>query len=183
MKKATRTRKATPKSNVSMDTKSANHGDRLKHALMLEVLKRCKAWPTFTYAETHGGAGLYSAKGQTKKGRRYIRDLRRQVMSAVAGAERGSAGSEYYRFLKEWWAGDASADEYPGSVLQAARYLRTQGRRRFHIRVTEADAETCGRLEGALSPFRRTLRLRNRGFQHELSSLCENDGLFLLTSA
>ena len=43
----------------NMDRKAANDGDRLKHALLLEVLVRTQTWPRVVYSETHAGAGVY----------------------------------------------------------------------------------------------------------------------------
>jgi hypothetical protein len=41
-----------------MDLHSANPGDRLKHALLLEILEGTHDWPDVTYAETHAGSGI-----------------------------------------------------------------------------------------------------------------------------
>jgi 23S rRNA A2030 N6-methylase RlmJ len=57
-----------------IDKKAANDGDRLKHALLLEILARVTSWPAVVYAETHAGAGIYLQGGQDAD-HSYIRDL------------------------------------------------------------------------------------------------------------
>ena len=54
---------------MGIDERSANAGDILKHSLLLEVLGRC-SWCELTYAETHAGAGRYSAARQPPEGKK-----------------------------------------------------------------------------------------------------------------
>src|SRR4051794_33862495 len=70
---------AKAKKSVDMDEKSANPGDRMKHALSLEVLCRTVDWPIVTYSETHAGAGVYNESKQ-RPASAYIRTLRERAL-------------------------------------------------------------------------------------------------------
>ena len=56
---------------TSQGKNAANKGDWLKHALTSEVLAQCLDWPTITYAETHAGAGIFSADSQANADSKY----------------------------------------------------------------------------------------------------------------
>jgi hypothetical protein len=137
-----------------MDLHSANPGDRLKHALLLEALEGTHAWPDVTYAETHAGSGIYRARGQAAQepDKQYIRLLREEVERTHLDEGDTGPGVTYLRWLKEWWGAPSDDDTYyPGSALTASRWL--MGHRppeQFEIRLTEGDKETCDALRRAL---------------------------------
>ncbi|MGV2338729.1 MAG UNVERIFIED_CONTAM: hypothetical protein LVR18_33505 [Planctomycetaceae bacterium] len=104
---------------------AANPGDQLKHGLLAELLSRCVDWPSLTYAETHAGAGIYSAAAQASP-RDHIVRLQAKLRSSDETATVG-AGAAYARLLSDWWNQPRPSLDYPGSVVQAALLLR-QGR-------------------------------------------------------
>ena len=102
-------------SRLNMDEKAANNGDRLKHALLLEILGRAApSWPTVVYAETHAGAGVYYQEEQSKQGQQYISDLRALISETISSGSPApeSAGFNYFAALKRWWF-EASDDSRP----------------------------------------------------------------------
>src|SRR4051812_39581697 len=103
-----------------MGKKAANNGDRLKHALLLEVLERTGDWAGVVYAETHAGAGAYHAGDQTKD--KYILDLRQKVENAPTTAT--GPGFAYLTWLREWWGDPANRESYPGSAVTVLRWLQ-----------------------------------------------------------
>lgn len=158
----------------NMDEKSANCGDRLKHALELEVMERTRRWPSVVYCETHAGAGVYHAGNQSEG---HIRNLRRQVMDAHAGD--GEAGAAYLSSLKNWWRDTANSGTYPGSAVTAMQWLKQYRQPgTFDLRVTEKDDVTCQRLRQALGAFDHGVR--QASFMNQLSWLTTDDNLVLL---
>jgi hypothetical protein len=162
----------------SMDLKAANRGDRLKHALMFEVLSRCNSWPSLTYAETHSGAGIYRATAQDGKDE-YIKELRTMVLGVKEAPIRSEPGGHYFSLLKAWWNRDSHQDEYPGSVLQSARFLIDHEKRKeCFFRITEADERIYKRLAESVKKYKISPVLSN--FQTQIEWLCESDTLVLL---
>jgi hypothetical protein len=157
-----------------MDGKAANYGDRLKHALLFEVLERTVDWPRVMYAETHAGAGVYHAGAQTKG--RYIADLRHKV--EVFNTTTLRAGTGYLTWLKLWWSTQANWESYPGSAMTAHHWLQSNRPESSEVRLTEMDEVTCERLRHAISPP--TAGIKNQSFLDELDWLTEKDNLILL---
>ena len=154
---------------------AANPGDQLKHGLLAELLSRCVDWPSLTYAETHAGAGIYSAAAQASP-RDHIVRLQAKLRSSDQTATVG-AGAAYARLLGDWWNQPRPSLDYPGSVVQAALLLRQgrTGRATADIRVTEADPVAHQLLRDAPEAIGVTSRCR--GFQDEIGWLTENDSL------
>jgi 23S rRNA A2030 N6-methylase RlmJ len=140
-----------------MDEKAANKGDRLKHALLLEVLERTRGWPGVVYAETHAGAGVYDAKNQREP--TYIHNLRKMVMQVQA--TNNGPGLAYLTWLRKWWGipdKNQNQELYPGSAVTAASWLQShRPTGPFDIRLTEKDAGTCERLKGAVASIANTV--------------------------
>jgi hypothetical protein len=157
---------------------AANPGDQLKHGLLAELLSRCLDWPSLTYAETHAGAGIYSAAAQASP-RDHIVRLQAKLRSSDETANVG-AGAAYARLLSDWWNQPRPSLDYPGSVVQAALLLRQgrTGRAAADIRVTEADPVAQQLLQNATAAIGVTSRCR--GFQDEIGWLTETDSLVLL---
>jgi hypothetical protein len=161
----------------NMNQKAANYGDRLKHALLLEILRRTDDWPKVIYAETHAGAGIYHEKVQVKES--YIRELRQSVKSAPQPDDSLAAGAPYLAWLKDWWHDSENAGSYPGSVLTALLWLQHRHSSvPFEIRVTEKDESTCNRLRKTFRQFK--AEARERSFTEELAWLTGSDDLILL---
>src|SRR5690349_2843162 len=138
--------------SADMNKQSANPGDRLKHALLLEVLEGTRAWPAITYGETHAGAGAYREVGQANRAPReqHIRLLREEVERSDPAEGNDGPGTAYLRWLRDWWATPSNAGTYPGSALTALRWLQRHHPERFEIRLTEGCEATCGKLKEAL---------------------------------
>src|SRR4051794_30529936 len=107
----------------NMDEKAANSGDRLKHTLLLEVLSRCSNWESLTYSETHAGAGIYHAERQKQRSQ-YIAELEATISNSEVTPQSVASGATYNKLLKTWWADPDHHGVYPGSVVQAATFLR-----------------------------------------------------------
>ena len=176
---------AKPKIPVNMDKKSANPGDRMKHALS-EILARTAAWPNVTYSETHAGAGIYREANQ-KPAKPYIRNLRERVLwllrptidlnrNASSARTQPVAGA-YLELLGQWWLKPEQFELYPGSATQAGEYLTTMNRE-FSLRLTEADPLTCQRLQAAVQGFPGEVRCCS--FEDEIDWLTEPDRLCLV---
>lgn len=166
-----------------MDAKSANAGDRMKHALSLEVLSRTDKWPLVTYSETHAGAGLYDESKQ-KPAQSPIRDLWELVCSASAlnSGKRLTnspvAGTAYLELLERWWTTSESPRTYPGSARQACEYLKRSGRD-FRLYLTEADDETCRKLREAVKECE-SAEVKCCSFEGEIEWLTTPDWLYLV---
>lgn len=175
------------KTSVNMDEKAANAGDRMKHALSLEVLSRTHAWKSVTYAETHAGAGVYLEGKQGKPP--HIRDFReivlwqlmcqRETTPRVESENGTRAGAPYFDLLKEWWFDPANHGKYPGSAKQAVIYLsKLRSDQSFEIRLTEKCEKAFKRLKKAVAGFKEGPR--NRSFYKEREWLTQPDNLFLV---
>lgn len=161
--------------STNMDKNAANHGDRLKHALLLEVLGRTKDWPGVAYAETHAGAGRYRAGDQ--KEAKHIAELRRMIRKAQPAI--GMPGHAYLAWLQSWWGIRPHRGAYPGSALAALRHLEKHPANVAHdIRLTEKDPDAYRRLRRALCLGK--FNIKNASFHDELGWLTENDNLVLL---
>lgn len=160
---------------TNMDENAANFGDRLKHALLLEVLTRTVDWPAVHYAETHAGAGIYSADDQKKH--HFIEDLRQSVSEVQPTL--GSPGHTYHSSLVKWWSEPSHRDKYPGSAVTALRWFRDnrQGND-WQMRLCEADLGTCERLREALLEPRSEARASS--FDANLDWLTEGENVVLL---
>lgn len=161
----------------NMDENAANSGDRLKHTLLLEVLARCLKWKSLVYAETHAGAGIFDAKHQTQNGRRYIADLEATITALKSNSDGVSSGARYISLLKSWWSDSAHKGLYPGSVVQAARFVKGVAEN-VHFRVTEACGDNHLRLKAALNGF--NIEPRHSPFQTSLDWLCNGDEIVML---
>jgi hypothetical protein len=161
-----------------MDKKAGNEGDKLKHPLLLEVLGRCEGWGRLTYAETHAGAGHYLAAAQNAglAKDRHIVNLYSLWSKVEQPPAEEDAGGRYYALLRRWWASKRRTATYPGSVLQAALYLKARNQAEF--RVTEADEETYDRLVKATR--RCGISPEHEKFQKKMDWLTANDSLVLL---
>ena len=157
-----------------MDENAANFGDRLKHTLLLEVLDRTMKWPAVQYAETHAGAGIYSAEDQKDD---HIEDLCQSV-SAIQPALY-SPGHSYHASLVKWWTEDSHGAKYPGSATTALRWLRDnrQGDN-WQMRLVEADTCTSERLRAAILDPRS--EAHTSSFDTQLDWLTEGDNVVLL---
>ncbi len=171
------------KKPVNMDQKAGNAGDRMKHALSLEVLSRTSSWDQVTYAETHAGAGEYLQKKQTTPP--HIRDLRDIVLwqivhqSSKASRSQMLAGSTYLELLKNWWFDTGNHGKYPGSAKQAAIYLNASSENRsFELRLTEKAGDAFKRLKKAVADF--PGEARKRSFYDERGWLTKPDNLVLV---
>lgn len=178
-------KKAKTKKPVEMDEKSANPGDRMKHALSLEVLSRTADWPTVTYSETHAGAGIY-AESKQKPANAHIRALRERVMWELVRSAAGATaverptpvpGAAYLDLLKRWWDSPDQFGNYPGSARQAGDYLASQ-RRQFQLLLTECDLATCNRLKVAVKGF--PSQVEKDSFEPKLEWLTAPDHLYLV---
>ena len=158
----------------TMEENAANEGDKLKHSILLEVLRRCREWTSLTYAETHAGAGLYDVSDQTKKP--HISDLQQLVVGLPNALSEESAGATYYSLLKRWWSDELNDALYPGSVLQAALFLEKTAPATF--RVVEAKKETHDKLVRTLKKF--DIDPLHGTFQANIEWLTQNNPLVLL---
>jgi hypothetical protein len=163
-----------------MDEKAANHGDRMKHALLLETLEGTREWPDVSYAETHAGAGLYRAGAQATKDNdeQYIRLLQAEVEQVQPPEGGEGPGVSSVNWLKDWWKVPDQVDTYPGSALTALSWLRKRRPGQFQIHLTEADKSTCERLRQSLQIQKD--QARHGSFQDNLDWLIERDNLVLL---
>src|SRR5579864_6905086 len=180
---------AKKKSSVSMDEKSANAGDRMKHAVSLEVLARTSHWSKVTCSETHAGAGVYLEKHQpASPAAAHIRNLREQVLWQLVCRTMGGKGSVradeaalpgvlYLDLLRDWWFRPERLGSYPGGAKQAAEYLM-QSSRSFEMRLTEADEECFKRLKKSLTGIKH--ETKNESFDTNLDWLAEPDQLYLV---
>jgi hypothetical protein len=164
-----------------MNEKSANQGDRLKHALLLEVLERAQTWPDVTYAETHAGAAIYRAEGQAaqKPDKQYIRLLREEVERSHLAEGDNEPGAAYLGWLKEWWLAPSKDGTYPGSALTALHWLREHHAERFELRLTEGGEATCKQLKEELGEAYRD-QAKHGSFHDHLDWLTERENLILL---
>jgi hypothetical protein len=182
-------KKKKEKKLVDMDEKSANPGDRMKHALSLEVLSRIADWPTVTYSETHAGAGVYLESKQ-KPANAHIRSLRERVLwellrpnIGITKAESSSApnsapGAAYLDLLKRWWLQPDLFGSYPGSAKQAGEYLTGQ-QRPFRLLLTENHGGNCQRLRAAVKDFPNEVKAES--FESpNLEWMTKNDDLYLV---
>jgi hypothetical protein len=87
-----------------------------------------------------------------------------------------AAGARYYHLLQDWWA-EKDKGTYPGSVLQAFRFLRSQ-QVKAKYRVTEADKDTYDRLVKEVSEDE--VQPEHEKFQKKIDWLTEKDSLVLL---
>lgn len=156
-----------------MDTKAANFGDRMKHALLAELLLRTHGWPQIAYSETHAGAGTYLVHDQAKV--HHITELRERVKEADRADH--LPGSPYLKFLRNWWESPSHYDSYPGSALIATRWFERYRDTQWQVRLTEADVDNFKRLSDSLGP---RASLRANSFLPELDWLTELDSLIIL---
>ena len=161
---------------ISMDEKAANDGDKLKHPLLLEVLARCNGWGSLTYAESHAGAGKYCAADQLAD-KPHIANLFKLVSAVKHKPTEDAAGGRYYHLLRDWWSDENRQSNYPGSVLQAARFLTSQTVK-AEFRVTEAHKDTHDRLVKAVTDY--GIKPEHEKFQNKINWLTEKDSLVLL---
>ncbi len=163
----------------NMNKESANQGDRLKHALLLEVLDRTRSWPDVTYAETHAGAGVYLEEAQAaqKPDEQYVRLLREEVERSHLTEGDDGPGVAYLGWLKRWWA--LKRGDYPGSAVTALRWLQEHRPEEFEIRLTEGGEETCAKLKEVLGDAYRD-QARYGSFADHLDWLTEPENLVLL---
>lgn len=162
-----------------MDGKSANPGDRLKHALLLEVLGMANEWPAINYSETHAGAGVYLAERQSGEKYKYIENLHSLVTQTEVPTD-PLPGTVYLRSLKQWWRGGENKGKYPGSVILARQWLKDNvDESRWTMRVTEADQATFERLRKALGGANGDVA-RHSSFAERIDWLTEKDNLILL---
>jgi cupin 2 domain-containing protein len=162
---------------MSQDKNAANDGDLLKHAILSELLKQCAHWHSLTYAETHAGAGIYTATNQTSE-KPYIRTLQSKIVELPKTPVR-EAGGQYTSLLKNWWMKAENDGLYPGSVYQAALLLKNNLENKDVVfRVTEACEETYKRLTNALAES--GVKPELSGFQFKIDWLTENNPLVLL---
>jgi len=164
---------------VGQDRNAGNTGDRLKHSLTAEVLMQCLTWPEITYAETHAGAGRFSATAQLREGKNYITELRDLVLPGDR-IDRIVAGGRYHELIAKWWSEQRDPITYPGSVVQSAIILNERDSKIASpdFRVTEACSETCARLKESTEEF--GISPVNDGFQNRLDWLTETDNLVLI---
>jgi|GEM_PF-1633275 len=177
---------AKKKTSVEMDEKSANPGDRMKHALSLEVLARTSKWGRVTYSETHAGAGIYRESKQ-KPAQPHIRNLRERVLwellrptladNRAESPPKAIAGAAYLELLRQWWLQPDQFGLYPGSARQAGDFL-TSMNREFALRLTEFDESNCRRLQAAVKTF--PAEAKCCSFEEQLDWLTEPDDLYVV---
>ena len=161
----------------NMDENAANSGDRMKHTLLLEVLSRCLKWESLVYSETHAGAGTFGAKNQTQKGRQYIAELEATIATLNDTSERVASGARYISLLKSWWSEPNHNGQYPGSVVQAAVFLK-HAAKTARFCVTEACGSNHARLKTALHNF--SVEPKLSLFQKSLDWLCSGEEIVML---
>ncbi len=163
-----------------MNLKAANTGDQLKHALLMEVLRRIPVPINLTYAETHAGAGIYHSVHQVFEGglnHPPIQQLREKQQDANVDQRYFGTGGFYHHWLRKWWGESVNHATYPGSAVTVFSYLR-ENFREFQLRLTESDHKTCIFLRDALQT--KHAIIRNEPFQENLGWLTEKEPLFLL---
>lgn len=166
---------------INMDKKAANSGDRMKHALTLEILTRTTSWDSVTVSETHAGAGEFSA-GNQQESKQYIRELHEIVSKlgeAIPRTGQPFAGHAYLRLLKEWWKAEANQGIYPGGAKQAWTYLNMfRPQEEFDLRLTENGPDEFKRLDEVFQDSK--VQPRERSFFEELEWLAGPDNLVLV---
>jgi hypothetical protein len=154
---------------TNQDDNAGNNGDRIKHAVLLEILSRTDQWDKVSYRESHAGAGLYPVN-------KHIRELRKTVRTIPPPPE-GDTGSGYFRSLRSWW--DADAPGYPGGIIQAARWLRQHRREgSFDIKATENKPHPFALLS-RLSKFYE-MEVRYDSFLNQQQWLLDGDNFVIL---
>src|SRR4051794_14552382 len=106
--------------SVNMNLKAANTGDQLKHALLLEVLRRIPTLLDLTYAETHAGAGIYKSFHQVFEGGMIpppIQQLREKHQGYAVDKRTPTARDLYHGWLTQWCDKSIGNDTSPGSAL------------------------------------------------------------------
>jgi hypothetical protein len=163
----------------NMDENAANSGDRLKHTLLLEVLSRCVNWNSLAYSETHAGAGTFNVGKQTQNGKQYIHDLEAAISHLAHTSELVGSGGSYISLLKSWWSDPTHKGVYPGSVIQAALFLKRCAKA-ADFYVTEACNDNFQRLEAATNSF--GIKPENKPFQKQtiLDWLCSGENIVML---
>jgi hypothetical protein len=168
-----------------MDPQSANSGDRMKHALNLELLTRMRSWPSVSYSETHSGAGIYEAELQDPR-KQHIRNLRDLVtwerLNRLGNNSslQSTAGEEFFKRLTEWWGNQENPfEKYPGSARQALDFLLSIGKK-FKFRLTENDENAVRRLKSAMKPGKEHVEVKQASFRDEMVWLSEPDFLLLV---
>lgn len=150
------------------DYNAGNGGDRLKHALIMEVLQHLKPMSEWSYRETHAGAGFYSMNAHS-----------RILFKAVLNKDKmDGAGSLYRKFLEDWW--NAGAPGYPGSVLLASRFLNTylKDPSKIDIRVTEIEPAALSRLKVLSGDY--GIKIRADIFDKQIDWLCQGSSLLFV---
>lgn len=169
---------STTEEKNQMDLLSANEGDRMKHAINLELLSRMMAWGSIRYSETHSGAGVYTGNSN-------IQELNELVLKERAlFGQRSKAhltsktpGEEYLLLLARWWDRSENANQYPGSARQVLELFHHHKFQPFEIRLTEKSHEACIRLMDALKDERSRVEVLWGSFYRSLEWLLDADNI------
>lgn len=170
---------------------AGNHGDVLKHIVLVELLRLMTVKPAaLAYLDSHAGAGRYSLDseqaGRTGEWQAGIGRL--PGYAAQAGADAPQAGENtavpevVARYLAAVRAANTGSHgrTYPGSPALAAALLRDQDR----LRLCELQPDVARTLERSLAARDRRVQVfQADGYQHALKALLpppERRGLVLV---
>lgn len=144
---------------------AGNHGDVLKHCVLLQVLEYLKRKETaFWVIDTHAGAGLYDLSeawarqtGEAQRGVRTVIERLQGQAPAVRLVERYVHAIEHFNPRGTW-------NCYPGSPALALAALRPQDRLHlFELHPTEIDV-LHHNLERLQAPPKRVAVVHANGF-------------------
>ncbi|CAG0952022.1 hypothetical protein METP3_00270 [Methanosarcinales archaeon] len=149
---------------------AGNRGDRLKHAILLEILDYTIQNNIWSYRESHAGAGYYDLNEHSMELLNFLSTNEKNNLQGV--------GQLYGQILKQWWIKNTKT--YPGSIALASEilYRNSKSLDKIDIRATEVDIEAFTRLYSLKSEF--NLGLKNESFDTNLDWLCEGSSMVFL---
>ncbi len=167
---------------------AGNHGDVLKHVVLVELLRLMTVKPAaLAYLDSHAGAGRYSLDseqaGRTGEWQAGIGRLPGFAVAPAQGERLAEAVPDAVaRYLALVQAANKGTHgrTYPGSPALAAALLREQDR----LRLCELQPEVARTLQRSLAARDRRIQLLQvDGYQHALKALLpppERRGLILI---
>jgi hypothetical protein len=149
---------------------AGNRGDRLKHAILLEILDSAIQNNICSYRESHAGAGYYDLNEHSMKLFNFLGTNEKNTLQGV--------GQLYGQTLKQWWIKNTKT--YPGSIALASEilYRNSKSLDKIDIRATEVETKAFARLLGLKSEF--DIELKNESFNKNLNWLCEGSSMVFL---
>lgn len=149
---------------------AGNRGDRLKHAILLEILNSAIQKNICSYRESHAGAGYYDLNKHSMELFNFLSTDDKNSLHGV--------GQLYGQILKQWWIKNVTT--YPGSIALASEILHGNSKSldKIDIRATEVDTKAFTRLLGLKSEF--NIELRNESFDKNFNWLCEGTSMVFL---